>query len=69
MDIPPETNTADAGFDAQGRDLSMVQAAANAGKGATKIKELVPAKYGKAETTPLSFDVKSSSNTIDLKLD
>ncbi len=69
MEAPAEASTADAGFDAQGRDLSMVQAAANVGKGAGKSKDLVPPKYLNPETTPLNFEVKNSSNTIELKLE
>jgi hypothetical protein len=32
-------------------------------------KELLPAKYGDPAQTPLKFEVKSGSNTFDLKLE
>lgn len=69
MDIPPETSNADAGFDASGRDLSMVDAASNAGKQSYKAKQLIPAKYGRPDLTPLKFDVKNTSNVIDLMIE
>ncbi len=60
----------DPGFDpVTGQDLSMEQSAANAGKRQAKAKELIPAKYGSQQTTPLTFDVQDSKNVFDLKLE
>lgn len=67
-EVPPETSAADAGFDASGQDLSMVQAA-KTGKQAFKSNQLVPTKYTNPETTPLTFEVKSSSNNCELKIE
>lgn len=59
-----------AGFDASGKDLSMEQSAANVGKPNPKAKELLPAKYGSASTTSLTFEVKNSGkNVFDIKLE
>jgi hypothetical protein len=69
MDISPESSNADAGFDASGQDLSMVEAASNAGKQSYKAKQLIPAKYGRPDSTPLKFEVKNTSNVIDLMIE
>lgn len=58
-EIPPELT----------KEVSMEEAAANANKPLPQPKELLPAKYGTPAKTPLKFEVKSGSNTIDLKLE
>lgn len=70
MEAPPESANKVAGFDADGKDLSMEQSAANVGKPIPQAKQLLPAKYGNQSTTPLIFEVKNSEkNVIDLKLE
>lgn len=69
-DAPSEAANKDPGIDASGRDLSMEQAAASAGKATAAPKDLVPAKYGAAGTSPLKMEVKDSDdNVLDLKLE
>ena len=70
MEAPPDLANKVAGFDADGKDLSMEQSAANVGKPIPQIKQLLPAKYGSQTTTPLIFEVKNSGkNVIDLNLE
>jgi hypothetical protein len=58
-ELPPELT----------RDVSMEEAAAKANEPLPMPKELLPAKYAAPGTTPLEFEVKSGSNTIDLTLE
>ena len=70
MESLPDWANKVAGFDADGKDLSMEQSAANVGKPILQFKQLLPAKYGNQATTTLIFEVKKSGkNVIDLKLD
>ena len=70
MEAPPDLAKKVAGFDADGKDLSMEQSAANVGKPIPQAKQLLPAKYGNQSTTTLIFEVKSSGkNIINLKLE
>ena len=57
-EIPPELM----------KEVSMDEAAANAGKPLPQPKELLPAKYLDAAQTPFKFEVKPGDNTIDLAL-
>jgi hypothetical protein len=50
------------------KEVSMDEAAANAGKPLPQPKELLPPKYGDAAQTPFKVEVKSGANTIDLAL-
>ena len=60
----------DPGFSPSGQDLSMEQAAAAAKRPPPKTKELLPARYNSPQTTPLTFEVKSSGeNVCNLKLE
>ncbi len=68
-EAPADSVNKDAGFDASGKDLSMEQSAANVGKPTPKAKQLLPAKYGSASTTTLSFEVKNAGNVFDIKLE
>lgn len=57
-EIPPELT----------KEVSMEEAAANANKPLPLPKELLPSKYGTPANSPLKFEIKSGSNTIDLPL-
>ena len=50
------------------REVSMEEAAANAGKPLPQPKDLLPPKYRDAAQTPLKVEVKAGDNTIDLAL-
>jgi len=66
---PDKSKNADPGFDASGVDLSMMDAAKEAGKSPRKLKSLLPAKFADPGSSPLRFEVKEGTNTFDLKLD
>ncbi len=57
-EIPPELT----------KEVSMEEAAATANNPLPQPKELLPVKYGTPAQTPLKFEVKAGSNTIDLPL-
>ena len=57
-EIPPELM----------KEVSMDEAAANAGKPLPQPKELLPTKYHDAAQTPFKVEVKAGDNTIDLAL-
>lgn len=70
VETPAGSNEPDPGFNEQGVDLSMLQAAQSAGKPQPKPAELLPVKYSNPETSPLRFEVKDASgNVCELKLE
>ena len=70
LETPPDSINQVAGFDTTGKDLSMEQSIANAGKPIHQAKQILPAKYGSQMTTTLIFEVKNSDkNVIDLNLE
>ena len=68
-EAPLDSVNKDAGFDASGKDISMEQSAANVGKPTPKAKQLLPAKFGSASTTTLSFEVKNARNVFNIMLE
>lgn len=68
-DAVPDTTGTDLGFSPEGMDLSMEAAAKTAGKKQAKPKELVPAKFTSPTTTTLQYEIKSSDNNFEIKLD
>ena len=68
-DAVPDTTSPDLGFSPDGVDLSMEAAAKSAGKKQPKPKDLVPIKFTSPATTTLQYEVKSSDNNFEIKLD